>query len=389
MKAVIAFLFLLLTGCNSETDSSTNTDQSAKNYTVDEALNLALTKYSHTATNLSLNDGYPRVVENGRWRAIANEDWTDGFYPGILWMLSELDPEMESRAEKWTIPLTSRTSFGGHDIGFIINNSFGKAYNTTGKHEYLEVIKTGAINLSARYSSAVGAIRSWDFGRYKYPVIIDNLMNLELLFNASTLIVVPEWHEQAVSHAFKTLDNHVRSDFSSFHLVDYNPSNGEAIFRGTVQGAANDSTWARGQAWGIYGFAMIYEMTGLSEFEVTSYQMAKYFMQNLPSDNVPFWDLNLNNQNEPRDSSAAAIAAAGMLRLSHNTQSKEQQDQLTEWAQLLTYSLLTSEYLNSDPKYPALLVAATGNKPANREINTSLIYADYYFIEALLIQTPK
>jgi hypothetical protein len=226
------------------------------------------------------------------------------------------DTHWREWAEAWTAGLADeKNDTSTHDVGFKIFSSFGHGYRLTGNAAYREVILQAARTLATRFNPTVGCIRSWD--RNRFPVIIDNMMNLELLFWASKNGGDSAWYDMAVSHALQTMKNHVREDGSTYHLVDYDPDTGAIINKFTVQGYDKESTWARGQAWGMYGFTMAYRETGDVRFLNTAQLIADYFIDNLPEDRVPYWDFEAPNiPHEEKDSSAAAIAASGLLELS-------------------------------------------------------------------------
>jgi len=374
-------IIFLISSCNQDTKTVEST-----NVSKERALEIAVKKYQKLANDLNVNEGYPRAIENKQWRQTSWQSWTDGFFPGILWQLSLINDAVEKQAALWTLPLEQHAFMSSHDVGFIINNSFGKAYRVSGDPKYLPTIEAAAQTLTNRYNASVQATRSWDFGRYQFPVIIDNMMNLSLLFTASNLFDTQPYYSVALNHAATTAKHHVRENGSSFHLVDFNSETGAVVSKSTVQGFMDDSTWARGQAWGIYGFTMAFIETGENEFKETAINMAKFFIDYLPNDHIPFWDFSVSDSNEPRDSSAAAIASAGLWLLSNQVLDKELSEEFKQVSLAITSSLLTPNYFNSDVGYPALLLHATGNRPSEKEVDTSIIYADYYFIEALLMQ---
>lgn len=349
---------------------------------------------------------YPRTAnENGTLRVTDMYDWTPGFFPGSLWYLYELtnDTIWRNNAEKWTHSLEPlKTYTGNHDLGFMMYCSYGNANRLAPKQEYKDILIESARSLSTRYSDKVQSIKSWNGGKawgdttkWTYPVIIDNMMNLELLFNASKISGDKQFYDIAVKHANTTLKNHFREDFSSFHVLDYDTITGNVRFKGTAQGFSDNSTWARGQAWAIYGFTMVYRETKDSIYLNTAKQLADYFIKNLPADFVPLWDFNVGQagytpqgksyavefQEKLKDASAAAIACSALFELGELTQNKL----YTETAIKMLYSL-------ASPNYRAILGANTnfiimhcvGSIPHKSEIDVPLCYADYYFLEALV-----
>jgi unsaturated chondroitin disaccharide hydrolase len=380
----ILFLLLIILFISSCNEHSIPAEE--KNITKAVALQIAVNKYQKYADLLQVKNGYPRAIEKKQWRQTNWQSWTDGFFPGILWQLSTVDDDITAQAIRWTLPLKESANLPSHDVGFIINNSFGKAYRMTGDPKYMPTIEAAAQTLANRYKPSVQAIRSWDFGSYQFPVIIDNMMNLSLLFTASNIFDNEPYYSVAFNHSTTTQEHHIRDNGSSFHLVDFNIDTGDVISKSTVQGLKDDSTWARGQAWGIYGFTVAFIETGNIEFKETAITMAKFFIAHIPEDRVPFWDFNVDDRNAPKDTSAAAIAATGLWLLSNQVLDTALSKTLKDESLAITSSLLSPNYFNSDINYPALLLHATGNKPSNKEVDTSLIYADYYFIETLLLQ---
>jgi hypothetical protein len=214
---------------------------------------------AHTTPN-----NVPRSAKEGTVRRVAPSDWTSGFPAGSFWLLYEHtgDTAWRTAAETFTQALEGqRLNTGTHDVGFVINISFGAGYRLTGNMTYATVVRDAAASLASRFNASVGATRSWDFGSWTFPVIVDNMMNLELFFHATALGGSPSYREMAINHALTTRANHFRSDMSSYHVVDYNPTTGAVIRKQTNQGVADESAWARGQAWGLYGFAMCYRET--------------------------------------------------------------------------------------------------------------------------------
>ncbi|MHB9028687.1 MAG: glycoside hydrolase family 88 protein [Candidatus Latescibacterota bacterium] len=323
------------------------------------------------------------------WKNAGMYDWRSGFFPGLLWYAYEFskDEALKAAAVRWTEALEPVKNYSGnHDVGFMIFCSYGNAYRLTKNEAYRQVILQAAKSLITRYNPKVGLIQSWNANsRWKYPVIVDNMMNLELLFWASKNGGSRELYTIAETHALNTMKNHVREDGSTFHVVDYDPETGEIRAKNTAQGFADGSCWSRGHAWGIYGFTMTYRETKNPEFLKTACRLADYFIAHLPEDKVPYWDFQAPGiPNEPRDSSAGSIAASGMLELSALVKDKKTADKYRHTALDILASLCSSRYLAEGTASPAILLHATGAKPHNADIDVSLIYGDYYFLEALL-----
>jgi hypothetical protein len=337
---------------------------------------------------------FPRSTDSttGRWKTRSSSDWTAGFFPGQLWLMYEHtgNPALRTAAEQWTTSVAPQaTNTGTHDVGFMIFNSSGHAYRITGDDAYRQTVLTAAASLDSRFSSVVGATRSWEFGPWSFPVIVDNMMNLELLFwsskHGSDPMVMQQWSSHAASHADVTIASHVRPDGSTFHVVDFDPATGAILSQETFQGYQDWSTWARGQAWGLYGFAMAYREANEPAYLATAEALADYFLDNLPADQIPYWDFDAPNiPNEPRDSSAAAIAASGLLELSVLASDPADRQTYRSAAEAILGSLMSSEYLSDGQVSSGILLHGTGNKPGGSEIDVSLIYGDYYFIESLV-----
>jgi unsaturated chondroitin disaccharide hydrolase len=336
---------------------------------------------------------FPRATDpvTGRWRTRPSSDWTAGFFAGQLWLVFEHsgNAALRTAAEQWTAgvaPQASNTST--HDVGFMIFNSSGQAYRVTGDDAYRQTVLTAAASLDSRFDADVGGTRSWNNPAWEFPIIIDNMMNLELLFWSSQHGTNPaamlRWASHATSHASLTRAHHVRPDASTYHLVDFDPDTGEVLSRETVQGFSDDSTWARGQAWALYGFTMTYRETGAPAFLATAEAVADRFLERLPADGIPFWDFDAPGiPSEPRDSSAAAIAASGLVELSTRASDAQRRQRYRAAAEAMLAALMSDAYLSDGVESSGLLLHGTGHKPGGSEIDVSLIYGDYYFVEAL------
>ena len=335
----------------------------------------------------------PRSVdlETGDYKNVASKDWTSGFYAGSLWQLYRItkDSAYLKKAVEWTA-FQEKEKYNGrtHDMGFKIMCSFGNGLDIIPNSAYRDVIIKSAQTLSGRYDSIIQSIRSWDHNsdRWQYPVIIDNMMNLELLFKTTELTGDSSYYQMAVKHANTTLKNHFRPDGSAYHVVDYDSISGKVRERVTHQGYADESVWARGQAWAIYGYTMCYRFTKdiayLNQAEKTANFMISHPM--LPEDGIPYWDLNDPSiPNAPRDVSAATIMVSAMYELYQYTLEKS----YLNYADKVMEHLLTEKYLlPQDSSYPFILKHSTGNWPKNDEIDVPINYADYYFLEALIRQ---
>ena len=332
----------------------------------------------------------PRSTEkDGSLRIVSPRDWCSGFFPGTLWYMYQYtnDESWKQQAEKYSQNIEGekfdRTS---HDVGFKMNCSFGNAYKLTNNSEYKDVLIQSAKTLSRRFNSKVGLIRSWDWNRdvWQYPVIVDNMMNLELLFEATKLSGDSIYYKIAETHAETTLKHHFRDDFSSFHVVDYSPETGEVLKKQTFQGYADPTAWARGQAWGLYGFVMSYRYTQNPEFLKIAENIAGFVFShpNLPKDFIPYWDFNDPAiPNAPRDASSACIMASSLYELA--SYSSVNSEKYIAWADKILSSLIYRYRAPLETNQGFLLLHSTGNHPGNDEIDVSINYADYYFMEAL------
>lgn len=357
---------------------------------VDGALAAAAVQTGGMLKAVAGRTGLPRTFEGGQLKLVGATDWTSGFFPGVLWLLYEGTGEVRWRDEaaRFTALVEpAKTLRTTHDLGFMLNCSFGQGYRLTGSAAYRSVLLTGAATLALRHSDTVGCIRSWDFGTWKYPVIIDNMMNLELMLWSSKA-GGPARHEAiAISHADRTRANHFRADASSWHVVDYEPATGEVRGRQTHQGYSDGSAWARGQAWGLYGYTMMYRETRQPAYLEQANRIARLIARHprLPADKVPYWDFDAPDiPSAPRDSSAAAIMASALIELSSFNDGDSAAEQLGLAEQQLR-SLMSSAYSAAGGgNGNFLLMHATGSLPGKSEIDVPLVYGDYYYLEALL-----
>ncbi len=367
---------------------------------VKENINFAQTqlKYAIACTDTVLNSNKnhkltnPRSVEkDGSLRVVGPHDWCSGFFPGSLWQMYAYthDDYWKDQANKRTWPIEEMKMYKGtHDLGFILYSSFGKGYELTDNKDYKDVLLQAAKTLSMRFNPTVGAIRSWDFNRdkWQYPVIIDNMLNLELLFRATQETGDSIYYNIAVSHANVTLKNHFRNDYSSYHVINYDTITGKVLTKETAQGYNNASAWARGQAWGLYGFTMCYRFTKEPAYLAQAENITHFLFTNpnMPEDLIPYWDFNDPAiPNSPRDASAACIIASGLYELSGYVSPKKSTE----------YKALADKIVkNLSKHYRAkvgtskgfLLLHSIGNYPKKDEIDVPISYADYFYMEALL-----
>jgi hypothetical protein len=332
----------------------------------------------------------PRTFENGKLVTIAPRDWTSGFFPGSLWYLYEAtgDAKWRASAEKFTALLESqKDNKGTHDVGFILYCSFGNGLRLTKNPAYRDVLLQGAKSLETRFSPVVGTIKSWDWSKeWSYPVIIDNMMNLELLMWAGDH---GDAHARAIAikHADTTLKNHFRPDGSTFHVVNYDANTGAVLKQQTHQGAADDSSWARGQGWALYGYTLMYRETKDGRYLAQAQKTAEFIMNHprLPADKIPYWDFDAPDiPKAARDASAGALICSALYELSGYVEAKAGA-KYAAFAEAQLRSLASPQYLAAVGDNGGFLIKhCTGNAPKNSEVDVPLNYGDYYFLEALL-----
>lgn len=338
----------------------------------------------------------PRNILSGKneraWNCTSIYDWTSGFWPGILWYAYEYsqDAEIKRQAERYSsalYPVLDRKP-DNHDLGFMMYCSLGNAYRLTGERKYKEMLLRAADSLAVLFDERVGTIHSWPGMRqqkgWPHNTIIDNMLNLELLFWAARNGGDKKLYDMAFSHAEVTANNQFRDDYSTCHVVVYDTIDGKRISQLTHQGYADGSLWARGQAWAIYGFTMCYRETGNAAFLEVAQKAADTYLKRLPMDYVPYWDFDAPGiPDEPKDASAAAVVASGLLELSSYVGDREKADRYFDAAVKMLESLSSPAYLSGEANN-AFLLHSTGHKPHGSEIDASIIYADYYYIEALI-----
>ena len=335
-------------------------------------------------------NAFPTSSKNGKLVTSGSRGWTSGFFPGELWYLYEYtnDSTIRHAAETMTARL-AREQFNtnSHDVGFIMNCSFGNGYRLTGREEYRTALINASKSLSTRFNPITGCTRSWNRDRWQFPVIIDNMMNLELLTVGSSLSGDNTCYHMAKSHADKTMTNHYRPDGSSFHIVSYDTLSGNVEKRETYQGISDESAWSRGQAWGLYGFTMMYRQTGKKEYLDHAIKIGRFIMNhpNLPKDKVPYWDFNAPaGPKTLRDASAAAVMASAYVELCTYAEGKLSEQFRTIGEQIIA-SLASPAYLAKAGEQSDFLIKhCTGFFAKKNELDAPLSYADYYFVEAMI-----
>ena len=336
----------------------------------------------------------PSTFKNGEIDFVPTDDWVSGFFAGTLWYMYELtgDEYWAEHAQKQTEVLdTIQYLKWHHDVGFMIYDSYGNGLRLKNIDGYKDVIINTAKSLSTRFRPGAGVIQSWNVDRgwqaergWECPVIIDNMMNLELLFKATEFTGDSTYANIAISHADQTMKNHYRPDYSTYHVVDYDLETGEVRGRCTAQGYADESAWARGQAWSIYGYTVMYRFTGDKKYLEQAEKVADFLFNNpnMPEDLVPYWDFDCPDiPDTPRDASSAAIIASALYELYWYTKTdlyKEKADKMIE--SLSTPAYRTAQGTNGG----FILMHSVGSIPHGSNIDVPLNYADYYFLEALI-----
>ncbi len=385
-STIFISLGFMLSSCSSSTKNdiiADNVDNAVKQYT----LQTDIIEKSGKILN-------PRTIDTkGEIQYVPIDDWCSGFFPGSLWYLHALtnDPKWQTLAEKYTEDLDSvKYLTWHHDVGFMIGSSYLNGYRQ-GKKEYKDVIAQTAKSLSTRFRPTAGVIQSWNVDKgwqsergWECPVIIDNMMNLELLFEATRLTGDSTFYNIAVSHANTTLKNHFRADNSCYHVVDYDLTTGNVRKKQTAQGYADESSWARGQAWALYGYTVCYRYTHDKQYLDHAEKVYDFIFSNptLPDDLVPYWDYNAPKiPNEPRDASSAAVTASALYEMSTylpNKNYKEMADKIVESLSSPAYRAKVGTNGNF------ILMHSVGSIPHGQEIDVPLNYADYYFLESLI-----
>ncbi|MCX2678482.1 glycoside hydrolase family 88 protein [Galbibacter sp. EGI 63066] len=394
-------LFLLITicclSCKQGTKKQTSSTEDTLSATIDSTLLTAVKQYKFLAKQIDSGQ-YPKTyhAKEDRLETSNSGWWCSGFYPGTLLYLDEAvnAPDLKQEAQRVLEDLKKEQSnTSTHDLGFMMYCSFGNANRLEKNPEYEKILLNSAKSLSTRYNDTVKAIRSWDSAPWNKAgdddlvVIIDNMMNLELLFWATKFSGDSTYYDIAVNHANTTIKNHFRSDYSSYHEVIYKEENGEARAKITNQGTADESAWARGQAWGLYGYTATYRETKDKKYLEQAQHIADFLINhpNMPKDYIPYWDFNAPGIPDAlRDSSAASIIASALLELSSYSEGDKKENYQTI-AKTILEKLLSDEYL---PKVGEnggfILKHGVGNMPNKTEVDTPLSYGDYYLVEAMI-----
>ena len=355
----------------------------------------AAVQLSNTVIQVANSNLYPRrTLTNGpnigKWTNSNVNDWIGGFFPGCMWYVYEQtgDTNFKTWARKWTGGIKARTNdTSTDDIGFMINTSFGNGLRITGDTNYLPDVLNGANTLGKRYNTTVRSIADdTQPSGTNFQVILDTMMNGDLLYYESLLNGDTNLSFKIYNHQLRAMTNQIRSDNSTFHMVYYSTVNGNLFFQGTRAGYSNSSTWARGHAWTIYMFTRGYQVTGYLPFLDAAQRVADYYITNVPSDFVPYWDFQAPNiPNEPRDSSAASITLSALINLSEVTTNLTNSARYWAAAHNIFESLASTNYLAQGTVSSGILLHGVGETPVlpTPEVDVSLIYGDYYFIESM------
>lgn len=337
-------------------------------------------------------DRFPKTYhdETGQLETSGSDWWCSGFYPGTLLNLytQTRDETLRKEALRMLALLKKeKNNKNTHDLGFMMYCSFGNAIRIAPKEEYKEILVTSAKSLSTRFNPKVGCIKSWDSNASDFLVIIDNMMNLELLFWATRQTGDSSFYNIAITHANTSMKNHFRPDYSSYHVLNYDPETGAVREKKTAQGYSNESAWSRGQAWALYGFIVMYRETKDKKYLDQANHIAQFLIHhpNLPSDKIPYWDFNAPGiPNELRDASAAAIICSALLELCKYSDAKSSKEYFTAAENIIT-NLSSPQYKASPGTNGGFILKhGVGHMPAKTEIDVPLTYADYYFIEAMI-----
>jgi unsaturated chondroitin disaccharide hydrolase len=385
----ILVLLVCTNACTSTKQLQVSKDKELQQ-SVDEIFRSDAAQYHLLMKNLPPNR-YPKNYDPQKVKleTSGSDWWCSGFYPGSLLYLYEQakDVQLYDEALRMLKLLEKeKNNKGTHDLGFMMYCSFGNAEQIAPKPEYKDILLQSAKSLSTRFNPTVGCIKSWDSKPSDFIVIIDNMMNLELLFWATKISGDSSFYKIAVTHANTTMKNHFRADNSSYHVVNYNPQTGAVQQKKTAQGYAEESAWARGQAWGLYGYTVMYRETKDEKYLAHAQKIAEFILNNpaLPVDKIPYWDFNAQDiPNALRDASAGAIMSSALFELCRYVKPSNGKKYF-EAAEAMLKSLASPRYHSAPGANDGFLIQhCVGHKPAGTEVDVSLSYGDYYFLEAL------
>lgn len=383
---IILLSTYLLIGCSMQ--------KKLKNTVLSKKLNGVLLQSSEQYKSLmkSTPEGsLPRTCEKGAVQYTASDGWVSGFFPGTLLRLYQYTKDsnlLNEALRRMNLLEKEQYNKNTHDLGFMMYCSFGNALSIAPNKGYDSILINSARSLSTRFNPVVGCIRSWNSDPAHFVVIIDNMMNLDLLMYAFRQTHDSAFYNIAVTHANTTMKNHFRPDYSTYHVVDYNPITGAVQEKRTHQGAANESAWARGQAWGLYGYTMMYRETADKKYLDLAQHIAGFILnnRNMPADKIPYWDFNSPDiPNTFRDASAAAIISSALIELADYTTNAVKKREYQKVAAVILQNLSGPPYkTEGDEGCGFLLKHSVGHMPNKSEIDVPLSYADYYFVEAAM-----
>lgn len=340
----------------------------------------------------TVGNAYQRRRTRGGFAEGSNFDWTTGFWPGIFWLAYELSGnEMYRHAAERLLPsfverIKQKIDVETHDLGFLYTPSCIAAWRLTGHEEAKAAALLAAEQLLTRYHEKAGIIQAW--GNLNDPAqrgrtIVDSLLNMPLLYWASEVTGDPRFARAAYRHAGQVRDHMVRHDYTTYHTFYWDPESGRPLGGQTAQGYADDSCWARGQAWSIYGFLLNYRYSSDATFLETARKTADYFLDNLPDDYVAYWDLVFRAGSEERDSSAAAVAVCGLYELARCLPDDRDRQRYQEAATNILGSLIKNYSTCNYPESNALLLHGVYDKPKKRGVDEGNLWGDYFYLEAL------
>lgn len=388
MRYWMLFVLVAVLGCHASKQAGTAPVNDLRKQ-LQESLTHAVIQYKYLGRTVP-EHRFPRTFEQGKLQTTGADGWVSGFFPGTLLQLYRFSGD----AQLWEIARQKLNELKPqqfnqhtHDLGFMMYGSFGQALPLFPSAGYDSILINSARSLCSRFDPKVGCIRSWDSDSSHFLVIIDNMMNLELLMHCFRETGDSLFYKVAVAHANTTLQNHFRADGSSWHVVDYDPKTGLPQRKHTHQGAADGSAWARGQAWGLYGFTVMYRETGDRRYLYQANRIAAFILNhpNWPADAIPYWDFNAPDiPNAYRDASAAAVMASALLELKEYAPSADKKRYMFV-AEKILQQLSSAAYRTSGNEAGGFLLQhSVGHFPNHSEIDVPLSYADYYYAEAAL-----
>ena len=384
---LICFTLILIFSISQKTLAGSHLDSLVNN-----AIIISLNHLKESIREVGSDTLYPTYgTKDLKWQLKGSDDWTSGFYPGCLWYAYELskDPSFNKSAKEWTAPIEhEKYNHDTHDLGFRFMCSFGNGLRFgkgINSHNYKNIILTAAKTLAMRYNSKVGCISSnWDKLKIKnsYPVVIDIMMNLELLFWASENGGPQYLAEYAINHATRTAHDFIREDGGTYHIVRYNKNTGKIINKGTLQGAGDETTWSRGQAWAIYGFVVCYRFTKDIKFLKVAEKLADYFIKHLPKNHIAPWDFQ--SDIDYRDVSATSITTSALFEMIKYIKDDSLKNYYESQAEAMLTSLCNPPYFTEGKNTSCLLDHSVQYLPINSNVDVPAIFADYYFLEAIV-----